>query len=222
MTPEHEKSTAAVDGKPRLTPYEWIKQAIMSGTLVPGQPLVEISLAEQCQVSRTPVREALTRLEQDGLVQRTAQGLVVRESSPGEIIDLYETRVVLESKAAQVAASRHTRADMSAIKRTAENYRRVDPDDVDRMVDLNREFHRSVWYASHNLSLIDLLERLNMQLGRRPSTTLRYSGRRETTLIEHDQIITAIAEGDAEAAAIAASLHFNAALDIQLKLLEES
>ncbi len=209
------------DAADRTSPYERIKQAIMSGILTPGEPLVEVPLAEWCQVSRTPIREALTRLEQDGLAQRTERGLVVRQSTPGEVIDLYETRVVLESKAAAVAAIRHTPADLSFIKRASAAYRQVDPNDVNALVESNREFHRSVWLASHNHSLIDLLERLNMHLGRHSLTTLQYPGRRETAIQEHDQIVEAIGNRNAEEAARVASQHFTAAMDIRLRLLEQ-
>ena len=94
--------------------YERLKNAIITGELGPGTHLVESSLARLCQVSRTPVREALTRLEQDGLVHQGARGLVVRERSPEEILDIYETRIVLEATAARLAAERHTALDASA------------------------------------------------------------------------------------------------------------
>ena len=76
----------------RVSPYDMLKRAILSGGLAPGQSLVETSLAEWCGVSRTPIREALTRLEQDGLVHHYDGGLVVRVRSPEEILDIYETR----------------------------------------------------------------------------------------------------------------------------------
>jgi DNA-binding GntR family transcriptional regulator len=205
----------------RITPYERLKQAIMSGELAPGEQLVEIPLAEWCQVSRTPIREALTRLEQDGLAQRSERGLVVRESSPGEIIDLYESRIVLESKVAAVAAERHTAVDLGAMRRADERYRRVPQDDVDTLAERNREFHRTIWQASHNGSLIDLLERLDMHLGRYPITTLRFPGRHEASLHEHHELVTAISERDAERAAEVAGLHFTTARDIRLKLWED-
>ena len=65
--------------------YDRIRQAIVSGELRPGDPLVETALADWCQVSRTPIREALTRLEQDGIVVRTDRGLCVREDSPEDV-----------------------------------------------------------------------------------------------------------------------------------------
>lgn len=203
------------------TAYERIKQAIMSGEFLPGDPLVELSLAEWCGLSRTPIREALSRLEQDGLAQRGDRGLIVRKSSANEIIDLYEVRVVLEAKAASVAASRRTPADIGAMRRAAEKYRQIRDESADALVEANREFHRAIWEASHNLAVIDLLDRLNMHLGRHSMTTLQYPGRYESSLEEHDTIIQAVTEGNPELAHEAAEKHFTAALAIRLKQFEE-
>ena len=105
----------------KTSPYERLKRAILRGEFPPGHPLVETYLARWCQVSRTPIREALTRLEQDGLVLRTDKGLVVRERSPEEILDIYETRVVLEATAARVAAIRRSRFDVMTLRRLADS-----------------------------------------------------------------------------------------------------
>jgi DNA-binding GntR family transcriptional regulator len=205
----------------RLSPYERLKQAIISGALAPGEQLVEIPLAEWCEVSRTPIREALTRLEQDGLIQRTEHGLVVRESTPAEIIDLYDSRIVLESRAAAVAAERRTATDLSYMWRAEERYRGLANDDVENLAKRNREFHRAIWVASHNNSLIDLLERLNMHLGRHPLTTLQFPGRHETAAMEHHNLVTVISDQNAELAGKIASQHFTEAQEIRLKILAE-
>jgi DNA-binding GntR family transcriptional regulator len=204
----------------RVKPYEQVKQAIMTGELAPGAPLVEQALAEWCKVSRTPVREALTRLEQDGLVVRTDRGLVVRESSPEEILDIYDTRIVLESRAAFVAAERRSSFDIVGMRKAAERSRRADSAGALTLAETNRQFHRSVWQASHNASLIDLLERLNMLLGRYPATTLSFPGRHTQSNEEHGKLIDAIEARDSEAAAEIATVHFTAARDIRLKLWE--
>ncbi len=193
----------------------------MSGELLPGEQLVENVLADWCQVSRTPIREALTRLEQDGLAQRTERGLVVRESSPAEIIDIYDARIVLESKVAAVAAERHTPVDLIAMRRADERYRRADRDAANTLAELNREFHRTIWHASHNESLVDLLERLDMHLGRYPVTTLVFPGRHEVALEEHATLIVAISQRDPQRAADIASRHFTTARDIRLRLWEQ-
>ncbi|WP_324274960.1 GntR family transcriptional regulator [Blastococcus brunescens] len=205
----------------RASPYERLKQAIMSGELLPGEQLIEIALAKWCQVSRTPIREALTRLEQDGLARRTERGLVVRESSPGEIMDIYEARIVLESKVAAVAAERHTAADLMAMRRADDRFAAVDLQDAEALAERNRDFHRAIWAASHNAALVDLLERLDMHLGRYPLTTLAFPGRHQAALEEHVALVSAISDRDAEAAAQIAMQHFTAARDIRLQLWQE-
>lgn len=205
----------------RVSPYDRIKQAIMSGDLAPGEQLVESALATWCEVSRTPVREALTRLQQDGLVCRGAHGLVVRGSSPEEILDIYDTRIVLEARAAAVAAERRTSNDLLAMQRVAEIGRLEDLTDPNVLAESNRDFHRTVWRASHNESLIDLLERLNLHLGRYPATTLAFPGRAAAADHEHLELINAIEERDQERASAIATRHFVAARDIRLALWRE-
>lgn len=216
------KPTADNNAKPaiarRLSPYERLKRAILAGEIRPGEPLTELVLADWYKISRTPIREALTRLEQDGLVTRGDRGLIVRESSPGEILDLYETRIVLESKAASVAADRRTSNDLIAMRRGAERSDRLDTEDGAALAQTNREFHRTVWRASHNESLIDLLERLDMHLGRYPATTLTYPGRRSSAHRQHIGLINAIERRDCEAAARVATEHFTDARAIRLQL----
>src|SRR5690349_17429224 len=96
--------------------YEVLKNAILSGELAPGEQLVETSLAKLCKVSRTPIREALRRLEQDGLVYRSDRGLAVRTRSPEEILDIYEVRMMLEATVGRIAAERRTEHDVSMLR----------------------------------------------------------------------------------------------------------
>jgi DNA-binding GntR family transcriptional regulator len=203
------------------SPYETLKNAILHGELGPGQPLVEANLAAWCNVSRTPVREALLRLEQDGLVDRTDRGLVVRERSPEEIIDLYETRMILEATAGRVAAERRTDHDVRTLRRYLNRGEDVDVADPRAMVVANQQFHRAVWRASHNESLLDLLERLNLHLARYPETTLQYPGRWEQAWKEHAELIDAIEARDSERAHEVALRHFKEAREIRLALFDE-
>lgn len=202
----------------KMSPYDRIKQAILWGDLLPDEQLVESALAEWCEVSRTPIREALKRLEQDGLVCRGEQGLVVRASSPEEILDLYDTRIVLENHAASVAAERRNSHDLLMMRRTTKNIKRIDSTDQRALAESNRNFHRTIWRASHNASLIDLLERLNMHLGRYPATTLAYPGRIATADREHLELIEAIEARDHNRAAAIATQHFTAAREIRLRI----
>lgn len=203
-------------GKP--TPYERIKDAILTGELAPGQAAVETALAEWCQVSRTPIREALTRLEQDGLLIRSYRGLIVRERSPEEILDIYETRILLEAAAARSAAARRSDLEVLTLRRTAQQFSEIDPSDEVAITVGNRDFHRAVWRAGHNESLMDLLERLNSHLARYPATTLSQPGRWEEANAEHLAIVAAIENKDLELAHDLAAKHFTRARDIRLDI----
>lgn len=217
VAPSLSSVRSSLDLSRRVSPYERIKQSILAGELHPGEPLVEATLAQWCAVSRTPIREALMRLEQDGLIRRGNRGFVVRESSPEEILDLYEMRIVLESTAARVAAERRTVQDILLLRSSHGRVARY-LDDPTAMAKSNQSFHRSIWRASHNDSLVDLLERLNLHLGRYPATTLAFPGRPGSAYKEHEHLIEAIEARDGDAAAEAARQHFTAARDIRLRL----
>lgn len=219
----------AVDqsGKPpaasevKLPPYEMLKKAILAGDLAAGQPLVETALAAWCEVSRTPIREALRRLEQDGLVDRSDRGLVVRERSPEEILDIYETRMVLEATAGRVAAERRTDHDVRMLRRLLERADQVGDTESAAMIEANQQFHRTIWRASHNESLLDLLERLNLHLARYPGTTLSAPGRWKAARRQHQLLVDAIEKRDGDAAYDIAMRHFRDARDIRLALFAD-
>lgn len=216
------KDTAA--GQPAaktLSPYERIKTAISDGTFPPGSALVEVTLAGWCGVSRTPIREALTRLLHDGLVIRTDRGMLVRERTPEEILDIYEARIALEVTAARLAAERLTPVDKLRLTKTAKLEAETG-DSPDRWADRNRDFHKAIWTASHNDTLIDLLDRLNLHLARYPVTTLAAPGRWKEALEEHRSLVAAILDGDSALASKLAEQHFSRARDIRLKLWEQS
>lgn len=217
------RSTKAVPAaaEPRVAPYEMLKRAILRGELKPGQALVETALATWCQVSRTPIREALTRLEQDGLVDRSDRGLVVRERSPEEIMDVYETRIVLEATVGRVAAERRSPHDLRSLRRLLAMGDEVDGSDPHATVAANQQFHRALWRASHNESLLDLLERLNLHLARYPETTLSYPGRWKTARGEHAAILDAVEARNGDLAHELLLTHFTEARDIRLTLFDQ-
>jgi DNA-binding GntR family transcriptional regulator len=212
-----------MDQRGRLqTPYDRIKGGILDGTFQPDSSLAETALAEWCGVSRTPIREALGRLEQDGLVEKTERGMTVRSRTPEEILDIYETRIALEATAARMAAVRHTRLDVARLERLMTLCQQADVSDGQALADRNREFHRGVWLASHNSPLLDLLDRLDLHLLRYPITTLTAPGRWSQALDEHQQLLNAILAGDEAKAQSLAEHHFSTARDIRLRLFEES
>ncbi|RNL87454.1 GntR family transcriptional regulator [Halostreptopolyspora alba] len=198
--------------------YERLRTAIISGEWESGAQLPELSLAEHYGVSRTPIREALRRLEQDGLVERADRGMRVRGRSPEEILEIYEVRIVLEGAVASAAAKRRTEIDLIRLRRAAEAMAELDTTDAYAMATANRSFHETMWQASHNRTLIDLLTRLNDHLARYPATTLTRPGRWESALAEHDAILSAIENQHAEEAAERAEHHMAAARDIRLEM----
>jgi DNA-binding GntR family transcriptional regulator len=179
-----------------------------------------MALAELCHVSRTPIREALSRLEQDGLVERVERTLIVRRRSAEEILDIYEARIVLEATAGRIAAERRTDHDLRLLRHFLAAARAA-ADDQNARVESNGGFHRAVWRASHNESLEDLLQRLNLHLARYPATTLSFAGRWEQSIEEHAALADAIESRDGTRAHELSLAHFQEARDIRLSTWED-
>jgi DNA-binding GntR family transcriptional regulator len=215
--------TLAATGSRPPSPYEQLKRDIATGELGPGFPLVEGTLAESFGVSRTPIREALTRLEQDGLVMRTDRGLVVRERSPEEILDIYEVRILLAGLGARLAAQRRSALDLIRLRTRLGALTQADTADIAVIVQANRAFHRSVWKASHNAPVEEIMDRLNHQISARyPATTLVLPGRLEKTIAEHGELVAAIDAQDAILASSIATRHFQATRDARLQMWTQS
>ena len=203
----------------RDEPYLRIRDAIIEGQFPPETALTEQSLAAWCGVSRTPVREALRRLEQDGLIERSSRGLVVSARTPEQVLDTYEVRIVLEESVARFAAERHTTIDRIRLEKALA----ASGDAHEAGTELarsNRNFHRAMWMASHNEALIDVLSRLYLHLTRYPATSLSYEQRWEETQVDHRQLVDAVMRRDADEAAAIARRHFERARDIRLELWE--
>ncbi len=198
--------------------YEKLRDAILSSELEPGTLLIESSLATLFNVSRTPIREALTRLEQDGLLARDRNRLIVRERTPDEILDIYEVRILLEAAVAHDAAERRTSHDIRKLQSLLTKWNSVDQKNDLQMLEVNREFHMTIWRASHNESLIDLLARLNLHIARFPATTLSSPGRWDQAGKEHVAIVRALELRDGAGASQLAKEHFQNARDIRFTL----
>jgi DNA-binding GntR family transcriptional regulator len=181
-------------------------------------PLVEATLATHYGTSRTPVREALRRLEQDGLVERSTRSLRVRARSPEEILEIYDARIALEGLAARAAAQQRGPLDVARMRRAAAAFRAADPADPRALAATNRRFHEAAWNAGHSSTLIDLLARLQGHLRRYPESTLSVPGRREQSLAEHGELIALIEARDGEAARRLAETHMAEARDIRLRM----
>lgn len=148
--------------------YERIRTAIVEGRFALSQRLIEQSIAEELELSRTPIREAIRRLEAEGLVvSERNKGAFVRPTNREEIADLYEVRARLEGLAAELAASRATPDDLDRIRRAAHAFSvaaesDAAEDDLDRVRSLNltnKQLHAAILEASHNERLAIMLQR---------------------------------------------------------------
>ncbi len=141
--------------------YEEVRQRIMVGALEPGQPLAQSQLAAELGVSLTPMREALRRLDAEGLVYIDAhKNARVATLSATEAKHLFEVRERMDPMAAALAAERRTDSDIVRLKEAAARLKPLaDESDLDALT-AHREFHRAIYTASHNELLINLLEGL--------------------------------------------------------------
>jgi DNA-binding GntR family transcriptional regulator len=180
--------------------YATLRGEIMDGQLLPGRRLREQELSERLQVSRTPVREALSRLRADGLlVMQPRSGLAVAELDDAGVIELYETREALEGTAAQLAARYANPRDIAAMRAMLAAEAQA-PDDPVQQQRHNRAFHGALLAASHNRFLVKSLQVLHDALALLGPTTLRRPGRRAQAEAEHRRILDAIEKRDSTTA----------------------
>lgn len=200
--------------------YHRLHAAIRAGEFLPGDRLREIDVAKKLDLSRTPVREALRKLENDGIVEhRPRLGAVIRTLSTTEIVELYEMRLVLERTAAEMAAKHANPAEVDLLKEINEQIDGAGQD-TPRAAALNQDFHRSIYLATRNRFLLASARALNNALILLGPTTLDDEARIKTVSSQHQQIITAIAAGDQQAAGVAAEAHLQTSLRHRLKVLQ--
>ncbi|MFN0113624.1 MAG: GntR family transcriptional regulator [Paracoccaceae bacterium] len=197
--------------------YALILEAIEGGDFRPGDRLVEADLAERFGVSRTPVREALQRLETQSMLARDGRSLFVASLDHNQLAELYVVRAELEGLAARLAARHatpeevHVLADMVAADRAS-------LDNPETLARANRRFHRQLHLASHNRYLVQQLELVHRSMALLATTSLAAEGRGAAALAEHEAIVAAIAAGDGEAAQAALRTHISRAFETRLKL----
>ena len=195
-----------------------LRAEILHGSHRPGTAFKEVALAERFGVSRTPVREALGRLAQEGLLERGVRGLQVRNIDPEQLMQVYDLRILLEGQAALEAAATRTEMDLIRLEGLLERDRALpDPDDQARLR-TNIEFHSALWTAAHNPILKDLLDRLSTHQIHAPSSTLSVGARWAESLDEHAEMVRLIRNRDGAAAQEAMRRHMGEARRIRLSL----
>lgn len=201
--------------------YAMILQAIDTGLYKPGDRLVESELAERFGVSRTPIREALQRLETQSLLIRDGRSLIVASLDHNQLAELYVVRAELEGLAARLAARHATEEEVRVLRAMVAEDRALlgDPAALSRA---NRRFHKQVHLASHNRYLVQQLDLVHRSMALLASTSLAAEGRGARALAEHQAIVDAIAAGEGEAAYAALKKHISQAFETRLKLDAES
>lgn len=197
--------------------YELILEAIDAGTYRPGSRLVEAELADCFGVSRTPVREALQRLETQGMLKRDGRSLIVASLDHNQLAELYLVRTELEALAARLAARHATKEEIRVLRRMVEEDRLLvaSPQELARA---NKRFHRQMHLASHNRFLVQQLELVYRSMVLLSQSSLIAEGRGEDALGEHDMIIRAIEDGKENAASAALRRHISNAYETRLRI----
>ena len=184
--------------------YDHLRRAVLDGEIPPGERLGEVDLGERLGVSRTPIREALMRLTQDGLLTSEAnKGVRVRRLTATEAEDTYVVREELDGLAAALAAQHHTPQDAEQLKTALNTLNAVQSDDYREQTRLDLTFHRIIAQASHNAALIDLCRDLEQRIALIKHQTRKYNADPHTEAQHHAilQAILARQPGTARAAA---------------------
>lgn len=196
--------------------YSMILDAIDTGTYRPGDRLVESELAERFGVSRTPIREALQRLETQSLLARDGRSLIVASLDHNQMAELYVVRGELEGLAARLAARNATVEEVRLLREM------VSEDDAlvghpAALARANRRFHKQIHLASHNRFLVQQLDLVHRSMALMATTSLAVVGRGEIAQAEHHRIVAAIEARDGDAADAALRAHISVAFTTRLK-----
>lgn len=179
--------------------YKTLRDDILNGTYVPGTALYIRELSTQLGVSRTPVKEAITRLAFEDYVELLPNRCaVVSQISATEIIELLELRESLERSTAYYAALRHTEADIMELQRIHEYHSTLAAEQIQMVSDCDRQFHMAIAKAAYNRQIHQTLEKVFAKLARVAVAVSQI--RLPDSLMQHANILNAIREGNAEAA----------------------
>ena len=191
--------------------FNTLRRAILRGELVPGQRLMEIRLADQMGVSRTPVREAIRKLELEGLVVMVPRkGAEVAHISGKNLRDVLEVRRALEELAGELACERMTAEDFKKLEQANHKFASVlDSDDITVLGQADEEFHGLIYQATDNDRLVQMVNHLREQMYRYRIEHLKNKSQRTILLQEHQDIMRALAARDVEAVRRAIRAHIN-------------
>lgn len=196
--------------------YEELKLLILTGKITPGIRLMEEELAEDMGVSRTPIREAIRKLEKEGLITiEPRRGAYVSQLSTRDMVEILEVRQNMEGFAAGLAAQRMTGDEKQKLKAIAEAYETaVEEGDMASMIKCDTNFHHVIVEATQNKILIKMVEQLQEQVLRFRYLYYDNFKRAEKMPAEHRLIYEAILVGDSENARESADIHISRLKDL--------
>jgi len=188
--------------------FENLERDILSGKYEKGDILTEMKLSDELGVSRTPIREALRRLEQEHMIEIGPKGAVVVGISEDDIDIIYEVRCRIEGLASRLAAARATRSDVDDLRQTIELQEfYTAKGNAEKIKNEDNDFHKQIYDLSGCTPLADTLEELHRKVVKYRRASLSDAGHSEEALAEHRAIFEAIAAGDADAAEAATAAH---------------
>lgn len=189
--------------------FHTLRNAILTGKLVPGERLMENQLAEKLGVSRTPVREALRMLEIENLVELVPRkGAQVLDISENDIINVLEVRSVLEGLGVELACKRMSTEQLEKLKLAQKNFEKAcDTHSLEQMAETDEKFHEIIFDASQNVKLIQIINNLKIQLYRYRIAHLKIGETKSTVNDHHYAIIHAIEQHASKEGIEAAKKH---------------
>jgi DNA-binding GntR family transcriptional regulator len=200
--------------------YEAVRSAIQTGQLGRGKRVREEEVADILGVSRTPVREALRRLQASGLLEIShRRGLSVSIIGRRQVLELFDMREVLEGAAARFAAQHASESEILLLRRLLSESLTVEDDPL-KTTHLNRVFHHAIYDAAHNMYLLGSLGEVYDSMALLGKTTYAIKGRARNAHEEHVVIVEAIAARDPEKADQAARAHVAMAKQARLEIID--
>jgi len=199
--------------------YQYMREAIITRGIPSGAHLVEDDLARCLNASRTPVREALRKLESEGLVKHhRRRGVEVRQLSIKDVSDIYDVTTLLEGYAAKLVAESLTQDTLEKLQRLLNNMKiSIDVNDGVLEQELHQEFHSTIYEACNNKRVEGMLKVYNDYIQLFRAYTLRVPGRRQHSWEEHDSILRAIEMRDGELAQRRAYQHLSGSKEVFLR-----
>ena len=202
--------------------FEVVQSEILEGLLQPGDRVKEASLAQRFGLSRTPVREALRRLETRGLlVHEPHRGMVVAKLDDSAVGELYAMRGLLDGAAARFAAQHASSVEIAAMEQQVERDEGLVSDPA-RLAQSNRAFHAAILRAAHNRFLMKASDTLAEALALLGPTTLAMPNRAQQSIVEHRAIVAAIKARSADEAEAAARAHIEASFAARLAQIDQT